>query len=163
MYSEIYEWLKPSLSVWLNNVTPSNSVVSLLCFACGELRNITETALLYFLCHRTIIDIPLFGEVQIDIEYLCDCECTSAAQKKSSQCTKRGTLECAICKCNEGFFGSSCHCDQLSSVNPNNTTPTMQSCLSDINDNTTICSNQGSCVCGQCVCNKQKVGVNVFS
>lgn len=99
--------------------------------------------------------------MQIDMEYLCECECSSAAQKNSSQCSKSGTLECAICKCNEGFFGESCKCDELSSINITNT---LQSCVSYSDDKTTtICNNQGRCVCGKCVCYKNQVSLNMFS
>ena len=157
---EIYEWPKCLISVWLNKFYSTKVFLSFLCFACGELWNVAETRLLHFLFHRTKITISGFGEVQINIKYLCDCECTSAAQKNSSECSTNGTFECAICKCNDGFFGDNCQCDQQSSVNPSNT---LQSCLSNPNDNTTICSNQGKCVCGQCVCNKEKVGLSMFS
>ena len=150
--------LKSLISVRLKNYIQQKSVVSLLHFACDELRNNGEMTLLYFLCHRAAINIPGFGAVQIDIKYICECECTSAAEKNSPQCNETGTLECAICKCNEGFFGDSCQCGQSSSINPNNA---LQSCLNR-NDNTT-CSNKGSCVCGKCVCNKQTVGLNIFS
>ena len=89
---------------------------------------------------------------------MCDCECTRAADGNSSFCKENGTLECGICKCNEGFFGDYCHCDESNLISANNT---LLPCLSDPTDNTTICSNQGSCVCGQCVCNVEKVRANV--
>ena len=112
---------------------------------------------LFFL--STLINIIGFGAVQINIDYLCDCECTRAAENNSLRCSENGTLECAICKCNEGFFGNTCHCDESNLVG-GSLNDTLLPCLQDPADNTTICSNQGSCICGQCVCNLEKVGAN---
>ena len=98
--------------------------------------------------------------MQININYLCDCECTRAAEGNSSSCSTNGTSECGICKCNEGFFGDICHCNESSLVG-GSVNDTLLPCLSDPTDNTTICSNQGSCICGQCVCNLERVGVNM--
>ena len=97
--------------------------------------------------------------MQINIDYLCDCECTRAAQENSSKCSERGSLECAICKCNEGYYGEFCQCNETFAVDSRNA---FLSCLSNPNDNTTLCSNQGSCLCGECVCKKEKVGAYMY-
>ena len=93
------------------------------------------------------------------IAYLCGCECTLAAQDNSPKCSEKGSLECAICKCNEGYYGDICQCNR---INSENSRDTLQSCLSNPTDNTTICSNQGSCVCGQCRCSKEKVCAEMY-
>ena len=97
--------------------------------------------------------------MQIKIAYLCGCECTLAAQDNSPKCSEKGSLECAICKCNEGYYGDICQCNR---TNSENSRDTLQSCLSNPTDNTTICSKQGSCVCGQCICSIEKVCAEMY-
>ena len=97
--------------------------------------------------------------MQLKIDYLCGCECTPATQDNSPKCSERGSLECAICKCHEGYYGDICQCNQISS---DGSRDTLQSCLSNPTDNTTICSNQGSCVCGKCICSKKKVCADMY-
>ena len=94
--------------------------------------------------------------MQIIIDYLCDCECTRAAQENSSGCGDKGSLECAICKCNEGYYGEICQCKETPAVDSRNS---FLSCLSNRNNDTTLCSNQETCICGQCVCSKEKVSM----
>ena len=97
--------------------------------------------------------------MQIKIAYLCGCECTLAAQDNSPKCSEKGSLECAICKCNEGYYGDICQCNR---TNSENSRDTLQSCLSNPTDNTTICSKQGSCLCGQCICSIEKVCAEMY-
>ena len=107
----------------------------------------------------SLINVPGFGAVQNNIDYLCDCECSRAVKSNSSSCSGNGTLECVICKCNEGLFSEICHCEESNLVG-GSLNDTLLPCLEDPTDNTTICSDQGSCICGQYVCNIEKVGAN---
>jgi len=97
------------------------------------------------------VGIPGFGDVKVAIKYLCDCTCSSNTQNNSPLCTNRGTLECGICKCNKGFFGSVCQCDASTQGSVNDTL----TCIDSTGDNSTLCSGKGSCVCGKCECFKE--------
>ena len=95
------------------------------------------------------IRIAGFGEVTIDLEYLCECNC--AAEPKSPNCNDVGTYRCGICECDQGFFGHTCQCD-ASSSSPNDTS----ACV-DPNSAKTLCNGEGNCICGQCECIAQEV------
>lgn len=97
------------------------------------------------------IRIAGFGEVVVPVKYLCDCDCSINNVKNSPKCNGAGTFECGICKCNEGNYGATCQCDITTEQQVNNT----NACIGS--DNTTTCSDQGNCVCGQCECFKQTV------
>lgn len=87
--------------------------------------------------------------ILIDLNVICDCNCTlpqnSFYEKNSPKCSGFGNLECGICNCQFGRFGSSCECDTYS-TNIENTT-LCQSPGSDL-----ICSGLGECKCGKCNC-----------
>lgn len=103
------------------------------------------------------IRIAGFGEVVVPVKYLCDCDCSINNVKNSPKCNGAGTFECGICKCNEGNYGATCQCDITTEQQVNNT----NACIGS--DNTTTCSDQGNCVCGQCECFKQTNAANVIS
>ncbi|KAL6254269.1 hypothetical protein P5V15_014884 [Pogonomyrmex californicus] len=80
------------------------------------------------------------SEVQIEVELLCGCDCKNV---KSSYC-KHGINECGICKCDFGWSGDTCDCDESFSI---------ENRLQCTNG-TEICSNRGECICGICSCDK---------
>ena len=158
-YKFISDW---NVRGWFvgTNITEPKILKHLLHFGCGWIYYNGWKNLYLPFYFSALINIPGFGVVQVNIHYLCDCECTSVTQKSSSKCSDKGTLQCSICKCNEGVYGDICQCDKSNLVG-GSLNDTFLPCLSDPNDNTTKCSNQGSCVCGQCVCNKEEVGANI--
>ena len=95
------------------------------------------------------VSIAGFGEVTIDLEYMCECNCE--AVPKSPKCNQRGTYKCGICECEEGYFGQICQCD-ASLVSRNDTSR----CIDPSNPKA-ICNGEGECICGQCECKPLQV------
>ncbi|XP_054478597.1 integrin beta-1a [Anoplopoma fimbria] len=100
-----------------------------------------------------IIKIKPLGfteEVEIILNFICECECNKDGIKKSPLChLGNGTYECGACKCNEGRVGRKCEC----SSNDVATEDMDRTCRKD--NGTDICSNNGDCVCGTCECKKR--------
>ncbi|XP_067216749.1 integrin beta-nu isoform X2 [Linepithema humile] len=86
------------------------------------------------------------SEVQIEVELLCGCDCKNV---KSLYC-EHGVNECGICKCDFGWSGETCNCDESS--------PTENRLLCIPVNNTEVCSNRGECICGTCNCDKGYYG-----
>uniref|UniRef100_A0A8C5HA05 Integrin beta n=1 Tax=Gouania willdenowi TaxID=441366 RepID=A0A8C5HA05_GOUWI len=90
-------------------------------------------------------------EVEIILNFICDCECHSEGEESSDICHfGNGTYECGACKCNEGRVGRLCEC----SSNDVATEDMDRTCRKD--NSTDICSNNGDCVCGTCECKKRE-------
>ncbi|XP_060950033.1 integrin beta-1a [Limanda limanda] len=86
-------------------------------------------------------------EVEITLNFICECDCHKDAIKNSPSCHfGNGTYECGACKCNEGRVGRKCEC----SSNDVATEDMDRTCRKD--NGTDICSNNGECVCGTCEC-----------
>uniref|UniRef100_A0A7N6AYE5 Integrin beta n=1 Tax=Anabas testudineus TaxID=64144 RepID=A0A7N6AYE5_ANATE len=89
-------------------------------------------------------------EVEITLNFICDCECQKYSVKNSQDCHfGNGTNECGACRCNEGRVGKQCEC----SSNDVATEDMDRTCRKD--NSTDICSNNGDCVCGTCECKKR--------
>lgn len=111
---------------------------------------------LMFMSYRVTIKTAGFGDVVIDIEYNCKCNCEQISN--SPHCTFEGTYECGVCNCNSGRFGHLCQCD--SSKPSQNDTST---CLDPRTTDGTLCNGFGQCICGQCECFTQQVNPLMFS
>ncbi|RXN33122.1 integrin beta-1-like protein [Labeo rohita] len=101
---------------------------------------------------ETISIYPLgFNEtVEIVLNFICECECRKDGIPNSLNCSNgNGTLECGICRCNEGRLGRLCECSQDAFL----TDDLDANCR--MNNGTDICSNSGQCVCGTCECKKR--------
>ncbi|XP_057188992.1 integrin beta-1-like [Triplophysa rosa] len=86
-------------------------------------------------------------EVDVVLNFICECECHKDNIPNSPACTDgNGTLECGVCRCNEGRLGRLCECSrdevQTEDLDAN--------CR--MGNSTDICSNNGECVCGTCEC-----------
>uniref|UniRef100_A0A8C6P9G3 Integrin beta n=1 Tax=Nothobranchius furzeri TaxID=105023 RepID=A0A8C6P9G3_NOTFU len=86
-------------------------------------------------------------ELEIHLNFICECECHKKGIKDSPDCHfGNGTYECGACRCNEGRVGRNCECSS-------NEISTEDMDLACRNKNSTdICSNNGECVCGKCEC-----------
>ncbi|KAK2570400.1 Integrin beta-PS [Acropora cervicornis] len=73
--------------------------------------------------------ITPFGNVEINLDFICSCQCEKEAktEKSRAHCSGNGTLICGQCICDQGW---------------DNTTETKE------------CSGDGTCLCGDCVCKK---------
>uniref|UniRef100_A0A1A8R5Y1 Integrin beta n=1 Tax=Nothobranchius rachovii TaxID=451742 RepID=A0A1A8R5Y1_9TELE len=96
--------------------------------------------------------------VEVVLNFICDCDCAATGVPNSPECNKgSGTLECGACKCNEGQIGQFCECSQ-DEVQTNDMDA---NCRKD--NGTDICSNNGECVCGTCICKKRENPAEVYS
>ncbi|XP_037538346.1 integrin beta-1 [Nematolebias whitei] len=107
------------------------------------------------------ITIKLLGfteEVEVVLNFICDCQCAAAGVPNSPACDGgSGTLECGACKCNDGRIGQFCEC----SKDDVRTDDMDANCRKD--NGTDICSNNGECVCGTCICKKRENPAEVYS
>ncbi|XP_030631798.1 integrin beta-1-like [Chanos chanos] len=89
-------------------------------------------------------------EVEIVLNFICECECHESGIPNSPLCHfGNGTFECGACRCNEGRIGRVCEC----SKDEVRTEDLDANCRMD--NGTDICSNNGDCICGSCVCKKR--------
>ncbi|KAM9483670.1 integrin beta-7 isoform 1-T2 [Clarias gariepinus] len=93
-----------------------------------------------------IFEIQVKGineRLKVHVTTICDCNCNQK-EHNSTHCSGNGTLECGVCRCNEGYLGQRCQCKSTSD------TAMRMSCRSD--NSSQECSGRGSCECGECVC-----------
>ncbi|XP_076291561.1 integrin beta-nu [Lasioglossum baleicum] len=98
---------------------------------------------------RVVIEDALASkasEVVIDVELLCGCRCKDS---DNSRCV-HGFDECGVCKCDFGWSGEYCDCDQSSPKDYK------QQCTAP--GGTKMCSNKGDCTCGSCSCDDGYLG-----
>uniref|UniRef100_H3CRB1 Integrin beta n=1 Tax=Tetraodon nigroviridis TaxID=99883 RepID=H3CRB1_TETNG len=89
-------------------------------------------------------------EVEIVLNFICDCPCASSGEPRSPKCDSgNGIFECGACKCNQGRIGRVCEC----SKDDVHAEDLDANCRKD--NGTDICSNNGDCVCGTCECKKR--------
>ncbi|XP_078393745.1 integrin beta-1-like isoform X1 [Cetorhinus maximus] len=100
---------------------------------------------------KTTINIKPRGfdeKVEIDLEFVCECECRKDGMTNSSYCHQgNGVFKCGVCRCNEGYIGQFCECSTDEVYNED------ASCRKD--NASPICSNNGDCICGECICKKR--------
>ncbi|XP_067863666.1 integrin beta-1-like isoform X2 [Heptranchias perlo] len=103
---------------------------------------------------KTTIEIKPLGfteKVEIALKFVCECKCHKKGIANSPECHQgNGMLECGTCRCNEGRIGQFCECN-TDEVNIENIDA---SCRKD--NTSPICSNNGDCICGECVCKKRE-------
>ncbi|KAM5235739.1 integrin beta-1 isoform 1-T1 [Ctenodactylus gundi] len=97
-------------------------------------------------------------EVEIILQFICECECQSRGIPDSPKCHDgNGTFECGACRCNDGRVGRHCEC----STDEVNSEDMDAYCRKE--NSSEICSNNGECVCGQCVCRKRDNTNEIYS
>ncbi|XP_062297386.1 integrin beta-1-A-like [Scomber scombrus] len=88
-------------------------------------------------------------EVEVLLSPICNCSCQKDVVPHSASCSHgNGTLECGACRCKEGRVGTWCECDQAKSGK------VLDSYHCRHDNASEVCSGQGECVCGKCVCRK---------
>ncbi|KAG7236603.1 hypothetical protein INR49_000726, partial [Caranx melampygus] len=86
-------------------------------------------------------------EVEIVLNFICDCQCAAEGQPKSEKCNDgNGTFECGACKCNEGRIGRQCECskDEVRTE--------------DLDANCRKDNGHGRCECRKCICDANYTG-----
>ncbi|KAI3386408.1 hypothetical protein SNEBB_000916 [Seison nebaliae] len=94
----------------------------------------------------------LSEDVTIHIEPLCDCQSCENLKETLGEnvCSGRGTLNCGICDCENGFAGDNCECE----LNHRSYEEMMELCRH--NQTGIICNDRGICQCGKCICDERK-------
>ncbi|CAI5788983.1 Hypothetical predicted protein [Podarcis lilfordi] len=97
-------------------------------------------------------------EVEINLEFICECECHKDGIPDSPICSHgSGPFECGACRCKPGRIGKLCECS-MDEVNSEDISSTCRRANSS-----EICSNNGECICGQCVCRKRENANEIYS
>ncbi|XP_067843422.1 integrin beta-5 [Heptranchias perlo] len=99
----------------------------------------------------TIKPVGFKDSLSITVGYICNCDCTNEMQTNSSKCNGNGTYECGICKCDPGFLGANCECQD-------GETSSVFQMLCREAEGKPICSGRGECSCNQCVCYESEFG-----
>ncbi len=121
-------------------------------------------------CQRetfVIYPVGIQEQLIVEIEPLCECECSIEAESSTScdsvECNGHGRLVCGECQCCQDFFGHDCRCEngqEADQYDPD------ARCRPTITNGTVsrlgaVCSGQGVCDCGQCICHAHTPGVNI--
>uniref|UniRef100_A0A183EYQ9 Laminin EGF-like domain-containing protein n=1 Tax=Gongylonema pulchrum TaxID=637853 RepID=A0A183EYQ9_9BILA len=101
------------------------------------------------------ISIGAYGYQTVSAMYItpfcgCDCEKVQNQEKGSRLCYGAGDLICGVCECQPGKGGSHCECD-LHQYGVRTAQELENKCRRTPNEQ--ICSGNGQCRCGRCVCN----------
>ncbi|XP_064410733.1 integrin beta-1 [Latimeria chalumnae] len=97
-------------------------------------------------------------EVDILLRFICECDCYDKGIPNSPECSDgNGKFECGVCRCNEGYIGKRCTCN----IAKMNVEDMDAFCRKD--NSSEICSNNGDCICGECVCKKRENPNEVYS
>uniref|UniRef100_A0A4W3HPM8 Integrin beta n=1 Tax=Callorhinchus milii TaxID=7868 RepID=A0A4W3HPM8_CALMI len=99
----------------------------------------------------TIKPVGFKDSLNITVSYDCSCDCMSQVDVNSSKCNSNGTYECGICKCDPGFLGSKCECEE-------GVTSVVSHSLCREAEGKSICSGRGECSCNRCVCYESEFG-----
>ncbi|KAJ2944559.1 hypothetical protein O0L34_g3909 [Tuta absoluta] len=124
------------------------------------------------------IEDPKWGETKTKLWELavsCACDCSSRAENKSAHCSGRGTYSCGACACENGWEGNKCEIESRQILDPscgydgqhllNDGTPPSNDGRGDIGaceHEGVLCSNNGQCVNGRCMCNMTLEGSQYF-
>ncbi|XP_007253538.3 integrin beta-5 [Astyanax mexicanus] len=89
--------------------------------------------------------------LEVSVDYLCGCSCTRYTQNNSSRCSSSGTYTCGTCRCEPGYRGAHCECEEgdTSSLN-------LGACREA--EGKQVCSGRGECSCNQCWCYESEFG-----
>uniref|UniRef100_A0A3B1JK13 Integrin beta n=1 Tax=Astyanax mexicanus TaxID=7994 RepID=A0A3B1JK13_ASTMX len=108
--------------------------------------------------------------LEVELESLCVCECHRTARPNSTHCSNgHGALDCGVCACQPGFMGPRCECDDTEGTRFCFQTFKLQTFLIQCvcvrvcicyrpEEGAEMCSGQGECFCGQCVCHPSSFG-----
>lgn len=101
--------------------------------------------------------------IELEIRELCGCLQEEKKEPSSALCTYAGDYACGMCFCEAGRGGKICECDMSESTTDrqlemNCRQPRIDESLANVTTYGPVCSETGTCICGQCHCYKGKTG-----
>ncbi|XP_055086425.1 integrin beta-5 [Periophthalmus magnuspinnatus] len=99
----------------------------------------------------TIKPVGFKDRLEVTVDYRCDCRCTQRAQANSSMCHSVGTYTCGTCRCESGYLGARCECQE-------GETGSMYLSACREAEGKQVCSGRGECSCNQCLCYESEFG-----
>ncbi|KAM4630011.1 integrin beta-6 [Polymixia lowei] len=101
--------------------------------------------------HFFLKPVGFQDSLELDLESLCSCDCRRSSEANSSLCVHgQGAAECGVCTCQPGYVGPRCACSEETSQSSD--------CRPAAAAEAELCSGQGECYCGQCVCHASSFG-----
>ncbi|XP_041856954.1 integrin beta-5 [Melanotaenia boesemani] len=99
----------------------------------------------------TIKPVGFKDRLEVAVDYQCDCGCSREAKVNSSICSSIGMYKCGTCRCEPGYLGARCECQEgeASSLH-------VGACREA--EGKQICSGRGECSCNQCLCYESEFG-----
>ncbi|VIO89475.1 EGF-like domain containing protein [Brugia malayi] len=105
------------------------------------------------------VSIGAYGYQTVSAMYItpscgCECEKVQNQEKLSPLCYGAGDLICGVCECQPGKGGNHCECDlkQHGALSAQELENRCRKTPKDL-----VCSGNGQCKCGSCVCNVEHV------
>ncbi|CAM9102926.1 unnamed protein product, partial [Lampetra planeri] len=99
----------------------------------------------------TIKPVGFKDRLEVAVDYQCDCGCSRTAQTNSSICSSIGTYNCGTCRCDPGYLGARCECQEGEA-----SSMYLSACREA--EGKQICSGRGECSCNQCLCFESEFG-----
>ncbi|KAK4323390.1 hypothetical protein Pmani_005908 [Petrolisthes manimaculis] len=117
-----------------------------------------------FYLNVTAKECPMDGETRyievntlqdklvLEIDFVCSCSCDTVSQNipRSDNCSGNGTMVCGVCHCEDQYRGEKCQC-RSDDTETSESVQDATRCKADP-DKDEVCSGQGYCSCGMCVC-----------
>lgn len=100
----------------------------------------------------TIKPVGFKDRLEVSVDYRCDCGCTHLTQANSSSCSSIGTYTCGMCRCEPGYLGARCECQEGESGGDGHQAACREA------EGKQVCSGRGECSCSQCLCNESEFG-----
>ncbi|KAL2081214.1 hypothetical protein ACEWY4_023067 [Coilia grayii] len=99
----------------------------------------------------TIKPVGFKDRLEVTVDYQCDCGCTQLTQANSSRCSAIGTYTCGMCRCEPGYLGARCECQEGEAGGGQ-----LNACREA--EGKQVCSGRGECICSQCLCYESEFG-----
>ncbi|NP_001076305.1 integrin beta-5 precursor [Danio rerio] len=99
----------------------------------------------------TIRPVGFKDRLEVSVDYRCDCRCTYHTKPNSSRCNSAGTYNCGLCRCEPGYLGARCEC-QEGEVDHQHLSACREA------EGKQVCSGRGECSCNQCLCYESEFG-----
>ncbi|XP_070693758.1 integrin beta-5 [Pempheris klunzingeri] len=99
----------------------------------------------------TIKPVGFKDRLEVAVDYQCDCSCSRTAQINSSICSSIGTYNCGTCRCEPGYLGARCECQEGEA-----SSMYLSACREA--EGKQMCSGRGECSCNQCLCYESEFG-----